>query len=87
ENVLYMLPQVAEAAVVGVPDPKWGEVGCAVVVLKEGESLDLPAVTEHCAQHLARYKHPQKLVIRDELPRNATGKVLKFKIRESLASG
>jgi fatty-acyl-CoA synthase len=87
ENVLYMLPQVAEAAVVGVPDPKWGEVGCAVVVLKEGESLDLPAVTEHCAQHLARYKHPQKLVIRDELPRNATGKVLKFKIRESLVSG
>jgi fatty-acyl-CoA synthase len=84
ENVLYMMPQISEVAVVGVSDPKWGEVGCAVAVLKEGAELDLAAVQQHCGHHLARYKHPQQLLIRDELPRNATGKVLKFQIREDL---
>jgi fatty-acyl-CoA synthase len=84
ENVLYMLPQIAEVAVVGLPDPKWGEIGCAVVVLKEGEQLDLETMLEHCSGHLARYKHPGRLEIQTELPRNATGKVLKYKIRENL---
>jgi len=84
ENVLYMLPQISEVAVVGIPDPKWGEVGCAVAVLKEGASLDLETLQQHCINHLARYKHPRRLELRCELPRNATGKVLKFKIRESL---
>jgi fatty-acyl-CoA synthase len=84
ENILYMMPQISEVAVVGIADPRWGEVGCAVVVLKEGESLDLDTVQNHCAEHLARYKHPQRLVIQTELPRNATGKVLKFQIRENL---
>lgn len=85
ENILYMMQQISEVAVVGVPDLKWGEVGCAVVVLKEGEKLDLETVQKHCAEHLARYKHPFRLVIQAELPRNATGKVLKFQIREELA--
>ncbi len=84
ENVLYMMPQISEVAVVGISDPKWGEIGCAVVVLKEGAELDLAKVRQHCDAHLAKYKHPQQLVIKDELPRNATGKVLKFKIREDL---
>jgi fatty-acyl-CoA synthase len=84
ENVLYMLPQIAEVAVVGLPDPRWGEIGCAVVVLKEGEQLDLETMLEHCSGHLARYKHPGRLEIQTELPRNATGKVLKYKIRENL---
>jgi len=85
ENILYMMPQISEVAVVGIADPKWGEVGCAVVVLKENEELDLEAMQKHCAEHLARYKHPNRLVIQSELPRNATGKVLKFQIREDLA--
>jgi fatty-acyl-CoA synthase len=84
ENVLYLMPQISEVAVVGVPDPQWGEIGVAVVVLKDGESLDLASVNEHCGQHLAKYKHPKRLEIRSELPRNATGKVLKFILREQL---
>jgi fatty-acyl-CoA synthase len=84
ESVLYMLPEVAEAAVIGLPDPKWGESGCAVVVLKPGESLDLEAVQHHCKGHLARYKHPSRLEIRSELPRNATGKILKYVLRDEL---
>ena len=84
ESVLYMLPEVAEVAVIGLPDPQWGETGCAVVVLKPGESLDLEAVQHHCKGHLARYKHPSRLDIRDELPRNATGKILKFVLRDEL---
>jgi fatty-acyl-CoA synthase len=84
ESVLYMLPEVAEAAVIGLPDPKWGETGCAVVVLKPGETLDLAAVQHHCKGHLARYKHPSRLEIRNELPRNATGKILKYVLRDEL---
>jgi len=84
ESVLYMLPEVAEAAVIGLPDPKWGETGCAVVVLKPGETLDLEAVQHHCRGHLARYKHPSRLEIRKELPRNATGKILKYVLRDEL---
>jgi len=84
ENVLYMMPQISEVAVIGVSDPKWGEVGCATAVLKEGDALDLAAVRRHCEAHLAKYKHPRHLIILDELPRNATGKVLKYQIRENL---
>lgn len=86
ESVLHHLAEISEVAVVGLPDPVWGETGYAVVVLGPGETLDLATVQKHCAQHLAAFKHPQRLIIRDELPRNATGKVLKFKIRESLAA-
>jgi fatty-acyl-CoA synthase len=86
ESVLYMLPQIAEAAVIGVPDPDWGETGCAVVVLKPGESLVLETLQQHCAGHLAKYKHPQRLEIRDELPRNATGKILKYVLRDNLGA-
>ena len=70
---------------VGVSDDRWGEVGCAVVVPKEGQTLDLAEIAAHCEQHLARFKHPQRLEIRSELPRNATGKVLKFVLREELS--
>jgi fatty-acyl-CoA synthase len=84
ESVLYMLPEVAEAAVIGLPDEKWGESGCAVVVLKPGETLDLETLQHHCKGHLARYKHPARLEIRDALPRNATGKILKYVLREEL---
>ncbi|MEO1062563.1 MAG: long-chain fatty acid--CoA ligase [Actinomycetota bacterium] len=81
ENVLYQLPQVAEAAVIGVPDDRWGETGLAVLALKPEADLDRIAVQEHCAERLARFKVPADIAIVDELPRNATGKVLKRELR------
>ena len=82
ENVLYQLPQVAEAAVIGVPNDRWGEVGLAVLVLKPGQALDRDAVIGHCSGRLARFKWPHDVAFIDALPRNATGKVLKRELRK-----
>ncbi len=82
ENVIYQLPQVAEAAIIGVPSERWGETGKAVLVVKEGESLDADEVIAHCIRHLAKFKVPQSVEFVDVLPRNATGKVLKRELRE-----
>jgi fatty-acyl-CoA synthase len=82
ENVLYELPQVAEAAVIGIPDKRWGETGMAVLVLKEGASLEDKAVIDHCRKNLARFKVPHAVEHIDALPRNATGKVLKRVLRD-----
>jgi fatty-acyl-CoA synthase len=84
ENVLYQLPQLAEAAVIGMPDKKWGEVGLAVLVLKPGQQLDRDSVVGHCSRSLARFKCPADIVIIEALPRNATGKVLKRELRKRL---
>ena len=81
ENVLYQLPQVAEAAVIGVPNEKWGEVGLAVLVLKPGQELDRATVVGYCGERLARFKVPYDIAIIAALPRNATGKVLKRELR------
>lgn len=82
EAALYELACIAEVAVIGVPDDRWGEVGCAVVVLKAGESLTLDTLQEHCAPRLAKYKWPKQLKFLDALPRNSTGKVQKFILRQ-----
>jgi fatty-acyl-CoA synthase len=87
ENVLYEIDEIAEVAVVGVPDERWGECGCAVVVPKPGKSVDLDLLTARCMGRLAAYKHPARLVIMDVLPRNATGKVLKHEIRKRVGAG
>ena len=81
ENVLYQLPQVAEAAVIGVPHEKWGEVGLAVLALKPGATIDLTIVLSHCVSRLAKFKVPNDIAIIEALPRNATGKVLKRELR------
>lgn len=81
ENVLYELPQVAEAAVIGVPDARWGEAGRAILVLRPGESLTAEAVIAYCAPRLARFKIPASVEFVAALPRNATGKVLKRELR------
>ncbi|MCW5862004.1 MAG: AMP-binding protein [Anaerolineae bacterium] len=81
ENVIYQLPAVAEAAVVGVPDERWGEVGRAFVVLRPGEILDAAAVIAHCRRQIAAYKAPKLVVFIDRLPRNAAGKVVKDELR------
>ena len=77
ENAIYGLREVAEVAVIGVPDERWGEVGRAVVVLKPGCRLAPEAVIEHCRAQLAKFKVPRSVVFTDVLPRNAAGKVLK----------
>ncbi len=82
EGVLYAMEEIQEVAVIGIPDEKWGETGCAVVVLCEGKSLTIDHIRAHCENSLARYKHPMVMVTVDALPRNATGKVKKFELRE-----
>jgi fatty-acyl-CoA synthase len=85
ENALYEMPQVAEAAVIGTPDPTWGEVGCAVVALKAETALTAGEVTGFLKGRLARYKVPRRVVFVESLPRNAAGKVLKNVLRERYA--
>jgi fatty-acyl-CoA synthase len=82
ENVIYQLPQVGEAAVIGVPDEKWGEVGRAIVVLKPGQQLTEDAIIDYCRQQIGRYKVPKSVVFVDKLPRNPAGKVVKGELRE-----
>lgn len=86
ERVIYELPAVREAAVVGVPDEKWGERPVAVVVLADGAHLDLPTLVAHCRARLAPFKVPKDLVLRDQLPRNPSGKILKRILRDELLS-
>ena len=85
ENALYELSQVAETAVIGAKDEKWGEVGRAIVVLKPGEQLEEGDVIDFLKARLARYKVPKKVIFIDQLPRNAAGKVLKNRLRETYA--
>ena len=85
ERVLYELPQIAEAAVIGVADDRWGERPVAVVVMADGAVLNADAILAHCRAKLAGFKVPKAVVLRDRLPRNPSGKVLKRVLREELA--
>ncbi|MGH8783019.1 acyl-CoA synthetase [Paraburkholderia sp.] len=80
EDVLYLHPAVAVAAVVAMPDAKWGEVPCAFVELKPGEYATVEEIVAHCRQHLAGFKVP-KAVEFGELPKTSTGKIQKFELR------
>ena len=82
EQVLARLDGVAEAAVVGVPDPRLGEVGRAFIVGRPGHVLDAADVLAFCRERLANYKVPRQVEFRDALPRNPSGKVLKRLLRE-----
>jgi fatty-acyl-CoA synthase len=84
ENVLADCPQIAESAVLGIEDAKWGEAACAVVVRKPGAKLDEAAVLALFADRLARFKHPRRIVFLDQLPKNALGKVQKGALRKLL---
>ena len=77
ENALYRLNGVAECAVIGVPDQKWGEVGRAFIVADASAGLTEDRVIDHCRDQLANYKAPKSVRFLDELPHNATGKVTK----------
>ena len=87
ENVLYQNDAIAEAAVIGMSDTRWGQVGRAIVVVKPGKTLSEDDVVAHCAANLARYKLPHSVVFADALPRNATGKVHKPTLRKTFGEG
>ena len=81
EGVLLTHPAVAECAVIGVPDERWGEVGLAIVVVADGCDLTLESLVAVCEGQLARYKHPRRLQRVASFPRNVTGKISKPALR------
>ncbi len=81
ERVIYELPAVLEAAVIGISHPKWLEVPKAYVVLKAGKSLTKEEIVQHCTEKMAKFKVPKEIEFIDELPRNPSGKVLKRQLR------
>ncbi|MED7948593.1 AMP-binding protein [Kitasatospora sp. NPDC058406] len=87
EDCLYDHPAVGEAAVIGVPDARWGETVKALVVLKPGAEADEAELIAHCKERLAGYKSPTSVEIRDTLPRTTTGKLQKFRLREPYWAG
>lgn len=82
EDALLYHPDVREAAVIGVPDDRWGEVGRAIVVLRPDTTLDEESLLSHVGQRLARYKVPKSVTFVDDLPKSGAGKVLKPQLRQ-----
>ena len=87
EDVLFNHGAVAEVAVIGVPDEKWGETIKALVVLAPGAAASERDLIDHCRAHIAHYKCPTSIEFRDDLARTATGKLQKFKLREPYWAG
>jgi acyl-CoA synthetase (AMP-forming)/AMP-acid ligase II len=81
ENVIIAHPAISEVAVIGLPDEKWGEIACAIVVGNQDETSEEDIIA-CCAEKLSRYKLPKKVIFIDAIPRNPAGKVLKRVLRE-----
>ena len=89
ENILYRHPAVAIAAVVAMPDERWGESPCAFIELRPGMTATAPEIVEFCRENIARYKVPRRIVFAP-IPKTSTGKIQKFRLREAakeLAAG
>ena len=86
EEVLYTHPAVSEAAVIGLPDPTWGENVTAVVVLRDGMTATDAEIIAACRDRLAGYKKPKRVEFIDELPKNVSGKILKRELRDRFAN-
>src|SRR5699024_9523437 len=82
EEVIYQLSDIVEVAVIGVPDEMYGEEVKAFVALREGAELTTEEIGRHCEKKLANYRCPKTIVILDELPKNAVGKITKFSLME-----
>jgi len=87
EEILFEHPAVLEAAVIGAPDPKWGEKIVAVICAREGHEVTGDDLIVFCRERIASYKKPRHVVFIDTLPKNASGKVLKRELRDRFAAG
>lgn len=87
EDVIYTHPAVAEVAVIGIPDEKWGEAVKAVIIPKEGQSTDADEIIAHCRREIAGFKCPKSVEFRENLPKTPLGKIDKKKLRKSYWEG
>ncbi|MDP3047394.1 MAG: o-succinylbenzoate--CoA ligase, partial [Chloroflexota bacterium] len=87
EEVIYLHPAVLEAAVIGVADAKWGEVGRAIVTLKTGKTISETELLDFCRERLASYKVPKSVVFVPSLPKSAANKILKRVLRDEYSKG
>src|SRR5690625_1999757 len=82
EETIYLMPEVAEVAVIGVPDDYWGEAITAIIITKEGHMLTEQTVVDFCKEQLPSFKTPKYVYFQETLPKNPSGKVLKKDLRD-----
>ena len=87
EAVLEQHPDIADVAVFGIPDEEWGEVVCMVVACAKNRKPDLTEIQDFCRHKMGAYKIPKRLFIREHIPRNHTGKILRQPLIESALEG
>ncbi|NPA25149.1 MAG: long-chain-fatty-acid--CoA ligase [Deltaproteobacteria bacterium] len=86
ENVLYRHPAVSQAAVIALPDEKWGEAVTAVIEVRPGFEIDSEEIRAFCKKEIASYKVPRRIIQVEQMPRSASGKILKYRLRQQLSA-